>query len=119
MTQNQGDAAYDPFAAWRGMRDTAMETWGKSMIDLVNSDAYAQATGAMLDNYLTASAPFREALERTMGQVLAQFNMPTRGDITSLAERMTNIEMRLDDLDAKIDELAASRPARAGKKEAQ
>jgi hypothetical protein len=36
--------------------------------------------------------------------------MPTRADVTGLAERLTNIEMRLDDLDAKIDALA---PARA------
>ena len=30
--------------------------------------------------------------------------MPTRTDITGLAERLTHIEMRLDDLEAKLDE---------------
>lgn len=94
---------FDPFGPWKSMRDAGMETWSKMMIDLVNSEAYAQANGALLDAYLTASAPFRKAIETTMTQVLTQLNMPTRADITGLAERLTNIEMRLDDLDAKID----------------
>jgi hypothetical protein len=57
----------------------------------------------MLDTYLTASTPFREALEKAMVRTLEQLAMPTRADVVSIAERMTNIEMRLDDLDAKLD----------------
>src|SRR5690242_15809169 len=94
---------FDPFGAWAGMRDSYMDAWSKSMLEMVNSPAYAEATGRVLDSYLTMSAPFRKALETAMTQVLTQLNMPTRSDVTSLAERLTNIEMRLDDLDAKID----------------
>jgi hypothetical protein len=72
---------------------------------MVNSEAYAQATGAMLDTYLTASAPFRVALEKTMLKTLEQLAMPSRADIISIAERMTNIEMRLDDMEAKLDRI--------------
>ena len=61
-------------------------------------------SATMLDTWLTTSAPFRKAIESTMTQALTQLNMPTRSDVTSLAERLTNIEMRLDDLDAKLDE---------------
>jgi len=50
---------------------------------------------------------FREAVEKAMLKTLEQLAMPTRNDIISIAERMTNIEMRLDDLDAKIDALLA------------
>ena len=109
MSQKPDDQnAFDPFGAWRTMRDTGMDAWSKMMIQLVNSEAYAQATGALLDTWLTTSAPFRKAIETTMTQVLTQFNMPSRTDVTSLAERLTNIEMRLDDLEAKLD---ASQPA--------
>ena len=38
-----------------------------------------------------------------MSQTLANLNMASRDDITRLAERLTNIEVRLDDLDAKLD----------------
>src|SRR5262245_12187734 len=95
--------AFDPFSAWQSMRDAGMDAWSKMMIQLVNTEAYAQATGAMMDAWLTTSAPFRKAIETTMTQVLTQLNMPTRSDITGLAERLTNIEMRLDDLEASIE----------------
>lgn len=99
---------FDPFGTMRTMRDAYMDTWAKSMIDLVNSDAYADAQGRMLDAYLSASGPFRQAMEAAMAQVLTGLNMPTRADITSLAERLTNIEFRLDDLDAKLDALRSA-----------
>ncbi len=98
---------FDPLEPWRGMRDAYLDVWAKTMVDMVNSEAYSQATGTMLDTYLTMSAPFREAVEKAMLKTLEQLAMPTRNDIISIAERMTNIEMRLDDLDAKIDLLLA------------
>ncbi len=42
---------------WLTMRDTSLETWSKMLIDLVNSEAYSQATGQWLDSYLTLSQP--------------------------------------------------------------
>ncbi len=93
----------DPMAPWRTMRDAGVEAWSKAMMDMVNSDAFAQSLGSYLDNYLAVSAPFRKQMETTMSQVLAQLNIPSRTDVTGVAERLTNIEMRLDDLDAKLD----------------
>ena len=108
------DKPFDPLEAWRNMRDAALDAWSKVMIEAVNTDAYASATGAMLDASLSASAPFREALQKSMVQTLQMLNLPTRGDFESLAERMTHIEMRLDDIDAKLDGL--SRPPRTSAK---
>ncbi len=96
---------FDPMEPWRGMRDVYMDAWGKTMVDMVNSEAYAQASGAMLDSYLTVSAPFREAIEKAMLKTLEQLAMPSRAEVVSIAERMTNIEMRLDDIDAKLDNI--------------
>jgi polyhydroxyalkanoic acid synthase PhaR subunit len=101
---------FDPVEAWRNMRDATLEAWSKTMIEAVNTEAYASATGAMLDASLSASAPYREALKKSMAQALQMLNLPTRADFESLAERMTHIEMRLDDIDAKLDGL--SRPPR-------
>jgi hypothetical protein len=108
---------FDPTGMFKSMRDAQMDAWSKMMIQLVNSDAYAQANAQMLDAWLTTSVPFRKAFEMSMTQALVSANMPTRADITRLAERLTNIEMRLDDLEAKLDE--GRRPARraAGKVE--
>ncbi len=109
---------FDP-ASWREGRDSFLDVWSKAMVDAVNTEQYAQATGALMDAYLTASSPFRETLEKSMQQALQQASMPSKADIVSLAERLTNIEMRLDDMDAKLDRLVrtagepAARPAAA------
>jgi Poly(R)-hydroxyalkanoic acid synthase subunit (PHA_synth_III_E). len=97
--------ADDPMAPFREVRDAYMDAWSKTMVDAVNSEAYAKTSGAVLDGYLTASSPFREALEKAMVQALQQLSMPSRADFISLADRMTNVEMKLDDMDAKLDHL--------------
>ena len=95
---------FDPTGMLKNIRDANLDAWSKMMIDLVNTDAYAKATAAMLDAWLSNSAPFRKATETVMNQALANAQMPSRADVVSLAERLTNIEMRLDDLEARLDE---------------
>src|SRR5271165_769148 len=109
----------DPMEPWRNMRDVYLDAWAKTMVDMVNTEAYAQATGTMLDTYLTVSTPFREAVEKAMLKTLEQLAMPSRADFVSIAERMTNIEMKLDDLDAKVDAIRAllAKPASASRAE--
>ena len=96
---------FDPLGFWRTTQNASLEAWSKAMVELVNTEAYAEATGRLLDTYLAASVPMRKAVEQVMTQVLGQINMPTRAEVLSIAERMTNIEMRLDDLDARFDDI--------------
>lgn len=106
MTQQpKSNDLLDPFGTFRSVRDASLETWSKIMIDIVNSDAYAETTAKWLDTYLTISQPFQRIIETTMTRTLASLNMPARSDVSSLAERLTNIELRLDDLDAKLDDI--------------
>src|ERR1700732_2989260 len=105
----------DSFEQFRRMRDGYLDGMAKVMVEAVNTEAYAQASGAMLENSLKVSAPFREAMEKSMLQVLQQLSLPSRQDFAGLAERFTNLEMRLDDMDAKLDRIekqtSAARPA--------
>ena len=107
---------FDPTGMFKALRDQNMDAWSKMMIQLVNTEAYAEATAVMLDGWLSASAPFRKALEMAMTQVLTNLNIPTRADVTALAERLTNIEIRLDDLEAKLDESQRAARKAAGPK---
>jgi hypothetical protein len=110
MSQNHSNDfnPFDPTGLMKSMRDSGMESWSRSMLQLVNSDAYAQATAVMLDAWLAQSAPFRKAIDAAMAQALASLNMPTRADVINLATRLTNIEMRLDDLEAMVERLQPS-----------
>ena len=96
---------YDPMDPFRTMRDAYLGAMAKTMTEAVNTEAYAQATGSMLDSYLTLTGPAKEALDRSMLQALEQLSLPSRADVLSLAERFTNMEMRMDDMDAKLDRL--------------
>lgn len=107
---------FDPTGVFKNMRDSGLEAWSKMMLELVNSQAYAEAQGAMLDAWLANSAPFRKALDSAMSQTMANVNVPSREEITRLAERLTNIEMRLDDMDAKLDAVLAEPKSGSGRK---
>lgn len=101
--EHKDGSPVDPFEAFRGMRDSYLDAMSKVMINAVNSEEYAQATGAMVDSSLMASAPFREALDKAAA--LQQASMPSRQEVAALAGRFTNIEMRLDDMEAKLDRI--------------
>lgn len=103
--ETKDSAPVDPFETFRGMRDNYLDAMSKVMINAVNSEEYAKATGAMLNSTMMLSAPFREAMDKAMAAALQQSSMPSRQDVTALAGRLTNIEMRLDDMDAKLDQI--------------
>ena len=94
---------FDPTGMMKGMRDAGMDHWSKMMTEFVSSNAYAEANAEMLNAWLTSSSPFRKTMETAVNQSLSAMNIASRDDFTRLADRLTNIEMRLDDLDAKLD----------------
>lgn len=95
----------DPFEPFRAVRDAYLDALAKTMVEAVNTETYAQASGTILEGYLSAVAPFREALDKSALQTLQHLELPSRQDVAALAERFTHVEMRLDDIDAKLDSI--------------
>lgn len=95
----------DPTEQFREMRDAYLAIWSKSLIETVNSESYAKASGAALNGLLAVAAPLKEPTEQMMLKTLQQLNMPTSADFAVLAGRFTNIELLLDNLDAKLDRI--------------
>jgi hypothetical protein len=104
MSSNGDFNPFDPTGMLKEMRNATLDTWAKAWVDFVNSDAYAQANGQMLDSWLTNSAPMRKVMESSLKQTLANLNLPSRDDVMLLSERLTNIEMRLDDMEAMLED---------------
>lgn len=96
---------FDPFSQWQAMRDRTMEAWSKMMLDFVHSDAYATASAKWLDSYLTLSQSFQGVVDQAMTQTMSQYKIPSTEDFNRLAERIWNIELKLDDLDARLGEM--------------
>lgn len=103
--QAESKKTADPLEQWRELRDVYVDIWAKAAGEAVNSEAYAQASGTMLETYLAASSPFRDAQKKMMISALEQLNMPSRADFVSLAERLANLELLLDDMDAKLSHI--------------
>jgi hypothetical protein len=104
-TSASGRGNADPWDVFRQMRDAYLKSMSPLMAGMVNTEEYAQATGALLSVYLEAMSPVRVWMERVMPHVLAFSGMPSRQEVVSLAARMTNIEMHLDDIAASLGEI--------------
>jgi len=95
----------DPMEKMRELRDAYLETWSKYLIETVNSESYAKASGAALNSYLNVAAPLKEPAEQALLRTLEQLHIPSSSDFAGLAGRITNIEMQLDNADAKLDRI--------------
>ena len=73
----------------------------KLTLVVTNSRAFTQVTAAMGAPALFVKAVMRKPAEVAMAQVLAQLQMPSREEVLSISQRLTRIEMVLDDLGAE------------------
>ena len=96
-------------------RDGVMDAWAKLALNLTSSHEYQRLQGMIVKPALLGLALFRKASESVMSPLLAQMNMPSREEVLGIAQRLTHIEMTLDDLGAALEQLrrsAGPRPQR-------
>jgi hypothetical protein len=84
---------------WKQFLDQSIETWSKALGQVMNTDAYAQAMGKALDQWLTSYAPVKKQADQSIDAALQALNMPTRAQVTALAKQLMDLEERLDRLD--------------------
>jgi hypothetical protein len=97
----------------RGVRDSAMEDLAKVTLAWTSSDTFQTINAVVSKPALLTAAMVRKATESAMADVLARFNLPSREDVLALSQRLTRIEMTLDDLGDAMDQLRrAAAPAR-------
>ncbi len=101
----QSEKQLDPFAQMIQFYDTWSKAWAQAMSDAVSSKSFAESMGQQIEGGLEAISLARKQVNEFMAQYLQQMNLPTRGEVTSLAERLTRLEMMMDDIDAKLDEV--------------
>jgi hypothetical protein len=92
----------------RAVRDNGMEAWARATIRVTSSSAYARLSGLLSQPGLIAAAVVRKVTETSMSGLLARLNMPSRADVFALSQRLTHIQMAVDDLGAAMDAMRAS-----------
>lgn len=95
----------DPFAQMIQFYDSMSKSWASAMSDAVASKSFAESMSEQMESNLEAMSLLRRQFGDYMEQYLQQMNLPTRKEVITLSERLTKLEMTLDDLDSKLDEI--------------
>lgn len=82
------------------MRDAALDSSAKVALRVAGSPVYTQSMRALAMPGLIAAGLIRKSREKAMADLLARLNMPSRAEVLSLSQRLTHIELSLDDLAA-------------------
>lgn len=95
----------DPFAQMIQFYDSMSKSWASAMSDAVASKSFAESMSEQMEGNLEAMSVMRRQFGEFMEQYLQQMNLPTRKEVITMSERLTRLEMAMDDLDAKLDEI--------------
>jgi hypothetical protein len=109
----EGTKGFDPFKLLRERRDTLLQALAEVTLRLTSSRPYFVISSALARPALYAAGATRKATTAATSQILAQLNLPSRGDVLGLSQRLTRIEMVLDDLGAAMDATAAAASAKS------
>ena len=117
MSEKDEKQQADPFGRMLQFYDDWTKTWAGAASEMVSSKPFADSMAQQLESTLSTTQLMRRQMSEIMEQSLQQMSLPTRKEVLSIAERLTHVEMRLDDVDAKLDEvldlLKAKRPRKA------
>lgn len=78
-----------------------IEAWAQVLAKVMNTEAFAELLGRSLTQVLTQTQRAREVVGPQIDSALWQMNLPSRGQVERLAERVVGLEERLDDLEAQ------------------
>jgi len=89
------------------MQGIWLDGWSKMLGEGVQTPEYGKMMGQWMETWMSTGGSVRQQLEQTTEHYLEQMSLPSRKELSSVAKRITNLEMKLDDLDAKMDQVVA------------
>lgn len=95
----------DPFTNMIEFYDNWTKAWANTMSEMVASPRMAETMAQQTEGSLEFWGAVNKQVSEAMEQYLQRLNLPTHGEVVSLAQQLTAVEMRLDDIEAKLDEV--------------
>jgi len=86
--------------AWVKSATDAERRWNEYFNQVMGTDQFAQAMQRSMETYTAMQANFMRGME----QYLRSLSIPTQSDLAKLAERITLLERRLDELTTEEDD---------------
>ena len=98
MTTSSDRQPTDPFVLWKQIYEANERAWSTALERAMNSPAFAETQGKVLETFLQAQRAVREQ----MRSYLEAVNVPTREDIARLGELIVGLEEKVDQLDDRL-----------------
>jgi hypothetical protein len=98
--------AKDPLAMWRDM----LSQWETSVNALANKTMASDEYSSSMHGAMGLTLRMRETLEQFMAAYLAATNLPSRKEVLGIAERLGEVEARLDRITALLERIAGAQP---------
>lgn len=92
----------DLMSQWKQFLDQSIEAWSRAFSQVMTTDAYAQAMGKALEQWVASYAPVKKQADQSIETALQALNVPTRTQVTSIAKQLMDLEERLDRLEDGI-----------------
>ncbi len=93
----------DPLTFLRQWYDVASQSWSKESGDSMSREQFMKAASGFLEHY----ARFIIMLRQTNDEYLKNFQLPTRSDLSGLAELIVALEEKVDQVDDSMESLQA------------
>ena len=102
-----GAGPVDPqvLAQWKRFLDDWIATWSRALEKAMGTEAFAEALGKTLDQFLTIQGRARQAAERSGKAAIDAVGLPSREQVVGLSRQMMDLEDRLEALDDKIEDV--------------
>jgi polyhydroxyalkanoic acid synthase PhaR subunit len=93
---------FDPFTMWKDIYAKTEATWSEALQESMKKEPFSEGMGQTLNNHLQ----YQELVTKMTEAYLKQVNMPSRGEIASIASLIINVDEKVDRLEDKIEEEA-------------
>jgi polyhydroxyalkanoic acid synthase PhaR subunit len=98
---NGGSVAADPFTFFKEWYDAISESWSRVVEETIASEQFLEFNKLFLESYTSFSKAFRRANE----EYLRVLQLPSRADITHIAELVVALEDKVDQQDDRFDDV--------------
>ena len=102
-----GAGPVDPqlLAQWKRFLDDWIAAWSQALERAMGTEAFAEALGKTLDQFLTVQGKAREAVERSGKAAIDAVGLPSREQVVGLSRQLMDLEDRLEGLEDKLEGL--------------